>query len=36
MRLYLIGVAYFVLCSNHRLSGSRCQGAESNKKGRCR
>jgi hypothetical protein len=33
MRLYVTGVAYFVLGGNHRLSVvTRCQGVESKKK----
>jgi hypothetical protein len=31
MRPYMIGTAYLVLGSNHRLSVARCQGAESKK-----
>ena len=36
MRSYLIGVAFFVLGGNHRLSVARCQGVGSKKEGRCR
>jgi hypothetical protein len=36
MRLYVIGVAYFALGGNHRLSVARCQSVESKKEERCR
>jgi hypothetical protein len=35
-RLYMIGVAYFVLGSYRCRSIARCQGAEQKKEGRCR